>query len=204
MQAYKALIFDLGNVVFNVDMDLISIHWAERSGIPYEVIKKYFEADKNFDKFERGDLTEEQYRKITNENLEMNLNEKDFDDGLTALYLDETHDINSLLKELKMNYRIIALSNTNIIHKRVWRKKYKDTMDEFEKIFSSHEINTRKPETEPYLIALDYLKMKPEEVIFLDDKPENIEPAKTLGMKTITVKSPIQMRKELNEIFNPK
>ncbi len=197
---YKALIFDLGNVVFNVDMNLIPIHWAERSGIPLEKIKKYFETDKSFDKFERGDLTEEEYRKITNENLGMNLSEKDFDEGLTALYLDETDDINSLLKELKKNYRIIALSNTNIIHKRVWREKYKDTMDQFEKIFSSHEINTRKPETEPYLIALNYLKMKPEEVIFLDDKPENIEPAKTLGMKTITVKSPAQMRNELKTL----
>ena len=200
----KALIFDLGNVVFNVDMNLIPIHWAENSGIPLEKIKNYFEKDKNFDKFERGDLTEEEVREITNKNLGMNLSEKDFDEGLTALYLDETDDINSLLKELKKNYRIIALSNTNIIHKRVWREKYKDTMDRFEKIFSSHEINTRKPETEPYLIALDYLKMKPKEVIFLDDKPENIEPAKTLGMKTITVKSPIQMRKELNEIINAK
>lgn len=198
---YKALIFDLGNVVFNVDFDLIYKHWSEHSGIPYEIIKKYFEADKYFDKFERGDLIEEEYRRITNENLGMNLSEKDFDEGLTALYLDETHDINSLLKELKKNYRIIALSNTNIIHKRVWREKYKNTMDQFEKIFSSHEINTRKPEIEPYLIALDYLKMKPEEVIFLDDKPENIEPAKTLGMKTITVKSPAQMRFELNEII---
>ena len=46
--------------------------------------------------------------------------------------------------------------------------------------------------------------MKPEEVIFLDDKEENIEPAKKLGMKTITVKSPIQMRKELNELINAK
>ncbi len=197
---YKALIFDLGNVVFNVDMNLIPIHWAERSGIPLEKIKKYFETDKSFDKFERGDLTEEEYRKITNENLGMNLSEKDFDEGLTALYLDETDDIKFLLKELKKNYRIIALSNTNIIHKRIWREKYKDTMDEFEKIFSSHEINTRKPETEPYLIALNYLKMKPEEVIFLDDKPENIEPAKTLGMKTITVKSPAQMRNELKTL----
>lgn len=198
---YKALIFDLGNVVFNVDFGLIYKYWAEHSGIPYEKIKKYFEADKNFDKFERGDITEEEYRKITNESLGMNLSKKDFDEGLTALYLDETEDINSLLKELKKNYRIIALSNTNIIHKRVWREKYKDTMDRFEKIFSSHEINTRKPETEPYLIALDYLKMKPEEVIFLDDKPENIEPAKTLGMKTITVKSPAQMRFELKTLL---
>lgn len=198
---YKALIFDLGNVVFNVDFSLIYKHWSERSGISYDKIKNYFEQDKNFDKFERGDLTEEEYRKITNKNLGMNLSEKDFDEGLTALYLDETHDINTLLKELKMDYRIIALSNTNIIHKRVWRNKYKDTMDQFEKIFSSHEINTRKPEAEPYLIALDYLKIKPEEVIFLDDKEENIEPAKTLGIETVTVKSPAQMRIELKKLI---
>jgi putative hydrolase of the HAD superfamily len=198
---YKALIFDLGNVVFNVDMNLIPLSWSERSGIPYEKVKNYFETDKNFDKFERGDLSEEQYREITNKNLGMNLSAKDFDEGLTALYLDECEDINSLLKELKKSYIIIALSNTNIIHKRVWREKYKDTIDQFEKIFLSHEINTRKPETEPYLIALDYLKMKPEEVIFLDDREENIEPAKTLGIKTITVKSPAQMRFELKTLI---
>lgn len=197
---YRALIFDLGNVVFNVDFGLIYKHWSEYSDVSCEKIKNYFEHDKNFDKFERGDLTEEEYRKITNKNLGMNLSTEDFDEGLTALYLDECDDINSLLKELKKSFRIIALSNTNIIHKRVWRNKYKDTMDQFEKIFSSHEINTRKPETEPYLIALDYLKMKPEEVIFLDDKEENIEPAKTLGIKTITVTSPAQMRNELNQL----
>lgn len=198
---YKALIFDLGNVVFNVGFGLIYKHWSEHSDIPVEEIKNYFEQDKNFDKLERGDLTEEEYREVTNKNLGMNLSEKDFDDGLTALYLDECEDINSLLKELKKNYRIVALSNTNIIHKRVWRNKYKDTMDQFEKIFSSHEINTRKPETEPYLIVLDYLKIKPEEVIFLDDKEENIEPTKALGIKTITVKSPAQMRIELNQLI---
>jgi len=198
---YKALIFDLGNVVFNVDFDLIYKYWSDHSGVSYEKIKKYFEHDKHFDMFERGDISEHDYRKITQGNLGMNLSEKDFDEGLTALYLDECDGINFLLKELKQNYRIIALSNTNIIHKRVWREKYKDTMDQFEKIFSSHEINTRKPETEPYLIALDYLKMKPEEVIFLDDKEENIGPAKTLGIKTITVKSPAQMRIELKNLI---
>jgi putative hydrolase of the HAD superfamily len=197
---YKGLIFDLGNVVFNVDFSLIYKHWSELSGIPVSTIKNYFEHDKHFDMLERDDISEEEYRNITQKNLGMDLSDKDFDEGLTALYLNECDDINSLLKELKKNYRIIALSNTNIIHKRVWRKKYKDTMDQFEKIFCSHEINSRKPEKGPYLIALDYLKMKPEEVIFLDDKEENIEPAKTLGLKTITVKSPAQMRTELNEL----
>ena len=198
---YNAIIFDLANVVFNVDMNLISLHWSNRSGISLEKIKNYFDNDKNFDRFERGDISEQEYRSITKENLGMNLTDKDFDEGLTALYLDETHGINTLLKQLKKNYRIIALSNTNIIHKRVWGAKYKETIDEFEKLFLSHEINTRKPETEPYLIALEYLKMNPEDVIFLDDNKKNIETAERLGVKSILVKSPEQMRADLSELI---
>lgn len=200
MTNFKALIFDLGNVVFNVDFNCIYEHWSKHSGVSFDKIKNYFDSTDYFDLLERGDLSEEEFRSITNKALGMNLPEIIFDEGLTALYLDECDDINSLLKSLKKNYTIIALSNTNSIHKRVWRKKYKDTMDEFEKIFCSHEINTRKPEKEPYLIALEYLKMKPEEVIFLDDKEENIEPAKQLGIKTITVTSPAQMRIELKQL----
>lgn len=200
MSQYKALIFDLGNVVFNVDFNLIYKYWSEHSGVPIDKIKKYFEQDKNFDKLERGDISEEEYRNITEKNLEMNLSDEDFDKGLSNLYLDETEGINSLLKELKKNYTIIALSNTNGIHEKVWRVKYKDTMDQFEKIFRSHKMNTRKPELAPYLTALSYLKLKPQEVIFLDDKEENIEPAKQLGIKTITVKSPAQMRFELKQL----
>jgi putative hydrolase of the HAD superfamily len=199
---YKALIFDLGNVVFNVDFNCIYTHWAKHSGVSFDKIKNYFESTDYFDLLERGDLSEEEYRSITNKNLGMNLTDNIFDEGLTALYLDECEGINPLLKSLKKNYRIIALSNTNSIHKRVWRKKYEDSMDQFEIIFCSHEIHTRKPELQPYLIALDYLKLKPEEVIFLDDKEENIEPAKQLGIKTILVKSPSQMRDDLKKLIN--
>ncbi|MBX7046295.1 MAG: HAD family phosphatase [Ignavibacteria bacterium] len=197
---YKSLIFDLGKVVFDSNHDLIYNHWSKHSGVSFDKIKNYFDSTKYFDLFERGDLSEEEYRSITNNALGMNLPDKIFDEGLTALYLDEYEGINPLLKSLKKNYRIIALSNTNSIHKIVWRKKYEETMNHFEKIFCSHEINTRKPELQPYLIALDYLKVNAEEVIFLDDKPENIEPAKQLGIKTITVKSPAQMRIELKQL----
>ncbi|MBS1515579.1 MAG: HAD family phosphatase [Bacteroidetes bacterium] len=197
---FKALIFDLGNVVFNVDFNCIYEHWSKHSGVSFDKIKNYFESTDYFDLLERSDLSEEEYRSITNKVIGMNLPDKIFDEGLTALYLDECEGINSLLKSLKKNYTVIALSNTNSIHKRVWRKKYEETMNHFEKIFCSHEINTRKPELQPYLIALDYLKVNAEEVIFLDDKPENIEPAKQLGIKTITVTSPAQMRIELKQL----
>lgn len=199
---YKGIIFDLGNVVFNVDFNRIYVHWAEHSGVSFDKIKNYFESTDYFDLLERGDLSEDEYRSITNKALGMNLPDNVFDEGLTALYLDEFEGINPLLKSLKNNYRIIALSNTNSIHKRVWRKKYEDTMDRFEIIFCSHEINSSKPELKPYLIALDYLKLKAEEVIFLDDKSENIEPAKQLGIKTITVTSPAQMRIELKQLVS--
>jgi putative hydrolase of the HAD superfamily len=77
------------------------------------------------------------------------------------------------------------LTNTNTIHNRIWRLKYADTLRHFEKIFSSHEIETRKPERESYQIVLDYLNCKPTETIFLDDNLENILGAKNLGMATV-------------------
>jgi epoxide hydrolase-like predicted phosphatase len=55
-------------------------------------------------------------------------------------------------------------------------------------IFSA-EVKERKPEPEIYRIMLDRLEVKPEESIFIDDFPENIEGAKKLGITTILFKN---------------
>lgn len=40
----------------------------------------------------------------------------------------------------------------------------------------------------------------PLQVVFLDDSPQNLKPAKEMGMTTILVKSPITALKELKEV----
>jgi putative hydrolase of the HAD superfamily len=55
----------------------------------------------------------------------------------------------------------------------------------FDVIVFSAEEGLRKPEPEIYLRALTKLEVSPEEAIFVDDMPYNVEAARRLGMQTI-------------------
>lgn len=54
-----------------------------------------------------------------------------------------------------------------------------------DKIFVSYELGLLKPNKAIYQSVLEKLNAKPEEVIFIDDKRENVEAAKSLGINGI-------------------
>jgi len=199
MSEFKALIFDLGKVVFDLSFDRVFKAWATSSNRQFEEIKSKFQFDQLFDKFEKNEVSAVEFRATISKRLNLNLTDKDFDNCWCDLYLDIYDDIDNLLTELKSKYKLVALTNTNIIHNKIWRVKYADTLRQFEKIFASHEIETRKPEKKSYEIVLDYLKCKPTETILLDDNLDNIQGAEKLGIAIIFVTSTEQMRKDLQK-----
>jgi len=199
MTDLKAIIFDLGKVVFDLSFDRVFQSWATSSGRPFDDIKIKFVFDELFDKFEKSEISEEQFREVVSQRLGIKLSDEDFDKGWCDLYLDKYSDIDNMLVNLKSKYRIIALTNTNSIHNNVWRRKYANTLNHFEKIFSSHELATRKPERKIFEIVLDYLNLKPEQTLFLDDNIDNINGAKKIGILTILVTSNAQMKKDINQ-----
>ena len=192
-----AIIFDLGKVVFDLSFDRVFYFWASYTGGQFSDIKSKFQFDKLFDEFEKGIISGSQFRRGVSNRIGLQLTDEAFDEGWCDLYLDTYTNIDNLLTDLKQSYRIVALTNTNIIHESVWRKKYKDTLGLFEKIFCSHEIKARKPEKRAYQIVLDYLNLSPQQAIFLDDNLDNIKGANELGIQTILVTSQQQMRDEL-------
>jgi putative hydrolase of the HAD superfamily len=204
MTTIKAIIFDLGKVVFDLSFDRVYEHWANSSGKSVDEIRSRFVFDDIFNQFERSDLAPQQFRAAISQRLNIKLSDKDFDDGWCSLYLDEYAGIDQLLLKLKLTHRIVALTNTNEIHNTVWRMKYAKTLALLEKIFSSHELATRKPEPEIYRLVLNYLNLKPEETLFLDDNIDNIRGAQNLGIATILVASPAQMRVDLGRMLGVK
>jgi epoxide hydrolase-like predicted phosphatase len=199
MTVFKAIIFDLGKVVFDLSFDRVFQSWANYSGKPFEEIKSNFLFDELFDMFEKNEISPKQFRLSVSQRLGINISDKDFDNAWCNLYLDKYPSIDNLLIGLKSKYKIVALTNTNEIHNLVWRNKYANTLKHFEKIFSSHEMGTRKPEEKSYRIVLNYLNCEPSETIFLDDNLVNIKGAKNIGISTILVNSFDQMKNELHQ-----
>jgi glucose-1-phosphatase len=197
MAIFKSIIFDLGKVVFDLSFDRVFQSWATSSESHFNNIKNKFSFDELFDMFERNEITPERFREKISQRLGINISDDEFDKGWCDLYLDVYKDIDNLLITLKHKYKLVALTNTNLIHNKVWNIKYADTLQHFEKIFSSHETGTRKPEEKSFRIALDYLQCKPKETIFLDDNADNINGAAKLGIATILVSSQEKMKSEL-------
>ncbi|MFA4887348.1 MAG: HAD family phosphatase [Candidatus Nanoarchaeia archaeon] len=104
-----------------------------------------------------------------------------------------------LAERLKKNYKVALISNTILEWFTYWKKKY-DLEDVFDAIFVSYELKVAKPGKEIFLIALKKLKVKAEECVFIDDKLENLETAKELGMEIIQFKDTTKVKKRLKEL----
>ena len=202
MPQYHAIIFDLGKVIFDLSFDRTFQSWANASGKAFNEIQSRFLFDEIFDKFEKDEITSAQFRTKISQRLNLNITNKEFDEGWCDLYLDVYEGIDNLLIDLKKQYKLIALTNTNFIHFKVWKEKYADILKHFSKIFSSNEMKVRKPEQDGYQMVLDYLKTPAEKTIFLDDNHENIKGANKLGIKTFLVTSPQQMITDLYKLLN--
>ena len=59
----------------------------------------------------------------------------------------------------------------------------------FDNVFLSNEIGLIKPDIDKYKYVLNNLSAKPKQCIFIDDKIQNLVPARTLGMIVVKFKS---------------
>jgi len=193
----QALIFDLGKVVFDFSFEETLAGWASAAGLGIEMIKERFTWDVTYEAYERGELDLHHFHMWVAEQLGRDIPRKSFEAAWLSMFRDEIPGVKDLLKRLQNHYRLVALSNTNADHARIWRQRYSKTLSVFEKIFVSHEIGARKPETRAFGLVLDYLDLKAKETVFVDDMPENVTAAGRLGLGTILFQHATQLEEDL-------
>ena len=70
----------------------------------------------------------------------------------------------------------------------------------FRLFVSSCFVGLRKPESGIYRLAVEVTQFNPEECCFIDDRAANLECPAELGMHTIQMQTPEQLRKELAKL----
>jgi len=88
------------------------------------------------------------------------------------------------MKKLKKNYRLLLLSNTDVMRFAFIRKKFPEIMI-FDEYILSFEVGLMKPDPQIYREALKRAKAEVEECVFIDDMKENVEAASKLGINGI-------------------
>ena len=64
----------------------------------------------------------------------------------------------------------------------------------------SCDVKQTKPEREIYLTLLEKFQLKPDECVFIDDRAENCERARKVGMEAIQFHSLDQVAEELGRL----
>lgn len=78
-----------------------------------------------------------------------------------------------------------------------------DTLDElFDVLVISGELGVRKPDPEIYAIAVQRMGIPAEQLVFVDDLPGNLKPARALGIHTILHKDTAQTIAELHAVLS--
>ncbi len=189
----KVVIFDIGNVLFHISMENALRYWCIQTNTNYEYFTSKFEFDEAHKDFERGKISANEYRISIIKKTGVEISETLFFNGWNMIYLETFPQIIEVIENLKKNYKVVALSNTNTTHEQVWKWKYEKLINTLDFVYASHLIGHIKPDTSCFSYVINDLKVEPNEAIFFDDKLENIEGAKQFGLNAIQVISPKQM-----------
>jgi HAD superfamily hydrolase (TIGR01549 family) len=105
-----------------------------------------------------------------------------------------------LLKKLKQEgYKTALLSNTSsYMGEKILKSKLKKSMD---KIFFSYQLGVIKPHKEAFKKVVSYFKIKPSEALMIgNNKIDDYQAAKKLGLNAIHFKNGVQLKKDLKKM----
>lgn len=189
LSGIKNIIFDLGNVIIDIDFKRSVEAFQALGGDKINLNLENYMDHPIFGAIEKGEISTDEFRQEIRQMLNnKNLTDETIDQAWSALIINSDKERIDLIKALGKKYRLFILSNTDEIHitkaKRIIHKNFNVEIEElFEKCYYSHELALEKPGLEIYKTVLQDANIQAKESVFIDDKLDNIEAALSLGIK---------------------
>ena len=186
----KVIIFDLGGVIVSSKVEEILNIISDYIKIEYDRLDDFmgkYKSDLTKGKISLIDV----YSKATKHFRLKNLDAKDITDKHLEIFQKTIEDLNekvlSLVKKLRKNYSVVCLVDTELDVVPLARKR--GLYDYFEHAYISTELGMEKPNKEIYSVVLNDLNCRAEEAIFIDDKEDNVNSSREMGINSILYKN---------------
>lgn len=192
------IIFDLGNVL---------IEWNKE-----KILSKICKNDLEYNLFNKLVFQSNLWIDLDNGKISLEFLENQLIDEMGHQYRDQIHElvwnwfnyvdsydeVYELIEQLKKkNFQIYVLSNTSSIFHILLDSVLSKVSSVLDGYVISCEVKMMKPQKEIYLSLVNKYQLDIKDCIFLDDLEENVEAARTLGIKAFQIKE----RKEISNIL---
>jgi len=214
-----AIVFDLGNVLIDLDNDFYGKGWPagidEKELAPF---KKWVAEEGLWLKYEKGELDTASFldslvsrlqprAKHEGPRASAGLSRKQITKYWNRILLGIQPKRFELLEQLQQRFPLYVLSNTNDLHIE-WVRKHVIELGVpdfetrfFKEIFYSYEVGAVKPEPAIYAAAEVGINLPVKQILFIDDRPENIEAAAARGWQAVLLPPEVDVERVFDTIL---
>jgi HAD superfamily hydrolase (TIGR01509 family) len=190
----KNLIIDFGGVLIDLDRQCCLDNFSKLGISDVESLLDIYHQQDFFQKYEKGLITTAEFRDVIRTKTEKSLTDAQIDDAWNSFLVNIPSYKLDLLLNLRKDYVVYLLSNTNELHwewscKHAFSYKAFRVEDYFEHIFLSYKMKMAKPDAGIFRKVLDETGIIPQETLFIDDSDANCRTAEALGISTYTPKA---------------
>lgn len=180
--------FDLGGVLVEIQsLDKIA-DWALEIMTKQDFEHLWTQSPRPA-QLERGLLTPREFATLVQHEYRLKIDVDGLLEHFRSIVMDPFPGAVDVLKRANNLGRTVCLSNTNRLH---WDKVTgeSDLLEHFDLLLPSFELGHVKPQREIYEEALRRIHATPEDVVFFDDREENVLAARNLGIHAHRVYGP--------------
>ena len=193
-----AVLCDLGGVVVDVNADRLVHQVSQVLHRPFDEVQQAVYHPELLVPFELGRISPQDYYAGLRRLLPLPWGYDQFVAAWNGFFL-ENQDVTGLLARLRPRHRLVALSNTNVLHIGYLRDQL-PSLACFHDWVASCEVGLRKPDPEIYRVALARAAVEAPAAVYIDDRPELVEAGQALGLRAIRFESCRQLEAELMKL----
>lgn len=190
MKTIKALIFDMGGVL--VDLDIEDCKRAFKEDIGYYKIDEIIDPCHQkgiYGDLEEGVLDSDEFRRIVLADSRPGTAPEDVDKAMWHILVGIEPYKADMLRKLSEKYDLYLLSNNNSICLPCSSGMFSDAgipLDKiFRKCFYSFEMKALKPSEKFYKAVIREIGLPSEEMLFIDDSQANVDGAVAAGLPAV-------------------
>lgn len=195
----RAVCFDFGGVIMRTVDPAPRQRLAERLGLPLKTLFSVIFDSESARLASLGQVNAEQHWHQAMR--ELHLSPQDAEAFAAEFFQGDILDMDlvDFIRSLRPAYRTALISNAwSDLREFMTRQQIADAFDE---LIISAEVGVMKPDPRIYHLALERLNVVPQEAVFLDDFPENVDAARAIGMHAIHFVEPKTALQELRRLL---
>ena len=195
---YELVIFDVGGVMVDVESDRLVHQVAQLIGRPFEEVQQAIYHEELLLPFELGRISPPAYYEGLKKRLKLRWTYDQFVRAWNGIFTENT-DVTALMQQLRKRHRLMALTNTNLLHLDYIKTAF-PSLSVLEDWVASCDVGLRKPDPEFYRLALARSGVRPAEAVYVDDRPELVEAGRGVGLTAIRFENSRQLEQDLQAI----